>query len=253
MCFGSQSYPPIFTPPVTKAVGQNLILTSSDATPFSAFHAHPADSSGIGVVVLPDMRGLAPYYEQLTIRLAEQRHAAVAIDYYGRTAGTGPRADDFPFMEHIMRVSRQTIAEDILAAIGYLRMNSGCAALVALGFCFGGRQAFFASARHFGFHGVIGFYGAPSYYPNGAPGPAQEAADLCAPILALFGGADHGISPSDIGLFDEALNSAGIEHEIVVYPGAPHSFFDLKYADHANACTDAWRRVLSFIANCARP
>lgn len=250
MCFGTDSHPPIFTQPVTEATGQNLLLTSADDTAFSAFHAVPSVPSRTGVIVLPDMRGLSHYYEQLSMRLAEQRLTALAIDYFGRTAGTAPRADDFPFMEHIMRVSRQTITEDILATARYLRTQYGCEKLIALGFCFGGRQAFFASARRFGFSAVIGFYGAPSYYPNGAPGPAQEAGDLSAPILALFGGADHGIPPSDIAAFDQALTAASVEHEIVIYPDAPHSFFDIKYAEHAPACADAWKRVLGFISEC---
>ena len=43
------------------------------------------------------------------------------------------------------------------------------------------------------------------------------------------------------------LGKAGVEHEFIVYPGAPHSFFDRKYEEHAEACADAWRRVLGFL------
>jgi carboxymethylenebutenolidase len=229
-------------------------LTSADGTLFSAFFANPEHPSGVGFVVLPDMRGLFGFYEQLAVRLAEQGHAAIAIDYFGRTAGTGPRDATFPFMEHIVRVSRETIDADIAAASGYLRSADGgaCQTVLALGFCFGGRQAFFASAQRFGFAGVIGFYGALSFYPNGAAGPLQRAAELSAPILGLFGGADGGIPASDVEAFDEALKQAGVEHEFVTYPGAPHSFFDIKFVEHTQACQDAWRRVLEFTAMIAR-
>jgi carboxymethylenebutenolidase len=47
--------------------------------------------------------------------------------------------------------------------------------------------------------------------------------------------------------FTAALTAAGVEHEVVVYPNAPHGFFDLKYAEFADACADAWRRTLAFI------
>jgi carboxymethylenebutenolidase len=196
------------------------------------------------------MRGLAPFYEQLTLRLAERGHAAVAIDYYGRTAGTTPRTEQFPFMQHIMQVTAKTIGEDIMAAIQHLRIPAGgnCRKVLALGFCFGGRQAILASAARFTLAGVIGFYGALSFYPNGAPGPLQRVSELCAPILGIFGGADGGISVSDVATFDEALTVSGIEHEIVTYPHAPHGFFDIKFKEHETACTDAWRRVLAFIA-----
>jgi carboxymethylenebutenolidase len=68
-----------------------------------------------------------------------------------------------------------------------------------------------------------------------------------APILGLMGGADPSIPASDVDAFDEALTAAGVEHELVVYDGAPHSFFDRKYEEFADDSDDAWRRTLEFI------
>ena len=82
---------------------------------------------------------------------------------------------------------------------------------------------------------------------NGAPGPAQRAAELGAPILALQAGADQHITAEDNAAFDEALTAAGVEHEVVTYDGAPHSFFDRKQEDFAAASADAWTKVLAFI------
>lgn len=251
MCFDTDSTPPIFAKALTAGRSKPIVLNSADGSAFSAFFAQSEQPSGAGIIVLPDMRGLYPFYEQLAVRLAEQGHAAIAIDYFGRTAGTGPRDADFPFMKHIFQVSRKNIGEDIMAATSYLRKIDGaaCHSLFALGFCFGGRQAFFASAAHFQLNGVIGFYGAPGVYPNGAAGPTQHAAELSAPILAIFGGADSGIPPSNVAAFDEALTSAAVPHEIITYPNAPHSFFDIKYQEHAEACQEAWQRVLDFISS----
>jgi carboxymethylenebutenolidase len=47
--------------------------------------------------------------------------------------------------------------------------------------------------------------------------------------------------------FDDRLTKAGLDHEIHVYPGAPHSFFDRRFEDHADASADAWRRMLGFL------
>lgn len=250
MCFDTDAVPPIFTEPITSARSKRIILNSADGSAFSAFLAQPEQSSGAGIIVLPDMRGLYPFYENLAVRLAEQGHAAIAIDYYGRTAGTGHRDKDFPFMKHIFQVTRKNIGEDIVAAVNYFRNfdSATCRSIFALGFCFGGRQAFFASAPHFELNGVIGFYGAPGLYPNGVAGPTQHAEEFSTPILAIFGGADTGIPASDVMAFDEALTKASVTHEIVTYPHAPHSFFDIKYQEHAEACKDAWARVLAFIA-----
>ena len=68
------------------------------------------------------------------------------------------------------------------------------------------------------------------------------------PILALQAGDDQNITAEDNAAFDSALAEAGVEHEIVTYDGAPHSFFDRKQEEFADASDDAWQRTLGFIA-----
>ena len=67
------------------------------------------------------------------------------------------------------------------------------------------------------------------------------------PILALQAGDDQNITAEDNAAFEEALARAGVEHELVTYEGAPHSFFDRNQEEFADASADAWRRVLAFI------
>ena len=62
-----------------------------------------------------------------------------------------------------------------------------------------------------------------------------------------MGGADQAIPPEDVEAFEQALDAAGVEHELVTYDGAPHSFFDRKQEEFADASEDAWRRTLAFI------
>jgi len=66
-------------------------------------------------------------------------------------------------------------------------------------------------------------------------------------VLKIFGGADEGIPQSAVDEFDAALRKGGIKHESTVYPGAPHSFFDRKQAEFADASADAWKRVQAFV------
>ena len=70
---------------------------------------------------------------------------------------------------------------------------------------------------------------------------------MTCPILALQAGDDPGIPVEDSEAFDAALTAAGVEHELVIYPGAPHSFFDRKHEEFAEASGDAWNRVLGFL------
>ena len=85
------------------AAGELVTLTSADGTDFSAYLAH-ADGP-TGVVVLPDVRGLFRFYEQLAERFAAAGHPAIAIDYFGRTAGLGPRDEDFEYRPHVQQTT----------------------------------------------------------------------------------------------------------------------------------------------------
>jgi len=206
------------------------------------------DSRGTGVLVLPDNRGLSGFYEQLTVRLAGQGYPALALDYFGRTAGVGyqDRGADFDHMSHLARLTRDGLYADFAAGIAHLRGPVGTRTTVSLGFCLGGRFAFLTAAPSFGLAGVIGLYGMPDTL-FGAPGPTQLVGELTAPVLGLFGGADEGIPPELVAGFEAALAGAGLPHGIVTYPGAPHGFFELDRPEYAVAQADAWRRILAFI------
>ena len=144
------------------------------------------------------------------------------------------------------RRPRDGVQVDIGACVEHLR-DAGCAAVFTVGFCFGGRNSWLAAASGHGLAGAIGFYGRPGPGNDGTPGPIQRAGEFAAPILALQGGADPGIPNEESEAFDAALAAAGVEHEVVIYPGAPHSFFDRKYAEFARDSDDAWARVLGFL------
>jgi carboxymethylenebutenolidase len=249
MCFELDSSPPIPVVSGAALFHEELALEARDGNRFAAFAALPDEPSGAGVVVLPDVRGLYRFYEELALRFAERGHAAVAIDYFGRTAGVGKRDDDFPYMEHVAQTTGEGIQSDVGAAVERLRSPVGgsCTAVFTVGFCFGGRNSWLSAAGGHGLAGAIGFYGMPGAGRDGSPGPRQRAHELEAPILALMGGADQAISAADIAAFEEALTAAGVEHEIVTYDGAPHSFFDRKQEEFAEASADAWRRLLEFI------
>ena len=197
-------------------------------------------------MILPDVRGLYRFYEELALRFAERGHAAIAIDYFGRTAGVEKRDDDFEYMPHVLETTVEGVQADVAAAVARLR-SDGATAVFSVGFCFGGRNSWLAAASGHGLAGSIGFYGRPGPGRDGSAGPAQRAAELKAPILALMGGADEGIPVEDVRAFERALEEAGVEHEIAIYDGAPHSFFDRKFEEFADASADAWDRTLAFV------
>jgi carboxymethylenebutenolidase len=257
MCFAYDALPPdlpadLALPPMAGGAGAELLeLTSADGTVFSASFAASPQPGGSAVVVLPDVRGLYRFYTELAERFAQAGHHAIAIDYFGRTAGLAPRDEDFEFMPHVAQTKLEQAHADIAAAVSELRQRTGVEDVATVGFCFGGTQAYLASTNpELGLTGTVAFYGAlDSEWMRGfLPMPLENTADMHGPILGLFGGADEGIPTEQVDRFDEALGEAGVEHEIVTYPGAPHSFFDRRYEEHAEACEDAWRRALAFLA-----
>lgn len=249
MCFPPDSVPPI--PPVTGgSVGhEDLTLVATDGNRFAAFEATASEPKGAGVVILPDVRGLYRFYEELALRFAEHGHDAVAIDYFGRSAGVGKRDDGFPFMEHVQQTTAAGVTADTRAAVTHLRRNDPGRRVITVGFCFGGSNSWHQAANGHGLAGAIGFYGHPNReFPKGAMPLVGRAAEIACPILGLMGGADPGIPETEVQAFRDALGAAGVTHEIISYPGAPHSFFDRRHEEFASESADAWRQVLDFLS-----
>jgi carboxymethylenebutenolidase len=203
-----------------------------------------------GVVILPDVRGLYRFYEELALRFAERGIRALAIDYFGRTAGTEERSGEWDYAPHVAQTRQRTLQADIGAAVHRLRSPEGgdCRAIFTVGFCFGGSTSWLAAASGHGLAGAVGFYGRPGPR-NDEPGPAERAPDMKgSAVLALMGGADPAIPAEDIATLEAAFADAGLDYDVVVYEGAPHSFFDRKQDEFRDASEDAWTRTLAFIA-----
>ena len=252
MCFDLDSTPPI-APIAGGAIDtEEVVLRSGDGGRFAGLLARAEKPIGAGIVVLPDVRGLHPYYEELALRFAEAGIDALAVDYFGRTAGIGvrERTADFDFMTHVAETRFSSLSWDVTAAAEHLRMVDGGRdrAIFTIGFCFGGRLAYMTSTMGLDLAGVIGFYGWPvGSARSDVPAPADSTGLMRGAVLGIFGGADQGISADAVETFEAALSAAGVPNEIVTYPGAPHSFFDRKQEDFAQASADAWERVLEFI------
>ena len=220
------------------AAGELLTLTSADGTDFSAYLAH-ADGP-TGVVVLPDVRGLFRFYEQLAERFAAAGHPAIAIDYFGRTAGLGPRDED-------LRVPAARPADD--ARDGRARRRGRARRARRRARDHGRLLLRRRAVVHVGDDGPRGPGGRRRLLRladarRAALGARPRAARRKIPVLGLFAGDDQNITPDQVAAFDAALP---VEHEIHTYEGAPHSFFDRRQEDYKAESEDAWERILGFI------
>lgn len=251
MCFDTHALPP---DPARTGMGagtERTVLTADDGNRFAATIARTTADDPAGVVILTDVRGLHPYYERLAEHLADAGVHAIAIDPYGRTAGAEHRAEGYTFRPHRERVTDDGVRADVRAAADVAR-ELGATRVASMGFCFGGRASLMQASQP-SVDGVIAFYGPPAREEHGSSPLREARAGLVrVTVLGLYGGADGGIPVEDTEAYGAALEAAGVDHRIVVYPGAPHGFFDRAMAEHAEACRDAWARVLGFTDTLAR-
>ena len=113
MCFDLDSEPPI--PRISGAAvsHEDVVGESEDGNKFAAFRAMPEEDVSTGVVILPDVRGLYRFYEELALRFAERGHAAIAFDYFGRTAGVDKRPDDWDYMPLVQQLTHEQVQADV--------------------------------------------------------------------------------------------------------------------------------------------
>ena len=254
MCFSPDDRPPL--PPIRGGAidARDVSLTSRDGTTVPAYAARAEAPSGAGIIIIPDVRGLHPYYEELALRFAEAGVHAIAFDFYARTAGSRKRDGSFDPEPHVRELEAERVNDDVAAAAEFLRSEDGGRPerLYTVGFCLGGRISLLQAASGLGLGGVIGFYPWPTgSHRSGLPAPADEAPRFGCPVLTLYGEADAGIPLEARDAFAAALAAAGVEHRSATYAGAPHSFFDRKAADYADASADAWRQMLGFMGAAA--
>jgi carboxymethylenebutenolidase len=249
MCFDHDSRPPI-APILGGALeSRETTLEATDGNRLTAFEASAADPAGAAILILPDVRGLHPYYVELALRFAEHGMDAVAIDWFGRTAGLGIRQEGFEYMPHVDATTWRGLQADIRAGAEHARALRNAAPLFTVGFCFGGRLSFLSATLGLDLAGAVGFYGNPvGPGRGGSPPPVELAGDIGSPILGLFGGADRGIPPQAVATFEDALAAAGVDHRLVTYPDAPHSFFDRKADQYSAESAAAWDEIRAFLA-----
>src|SRR4029079_14305605 len=198
MCTDHDSRPPIA--PISGAAidAGTEIIKGGGGADLRVFVGGPEQSTGAGILILPDVRGLHPFFEELASRFAERGITAVAMDYFCRTAGTDRQPDDFVSQPHLEQISWDNVVGDIKASVAHLRgQASKPRSAFATGFCMGGRLAADATPLGRGLAGAIPFYGWPiGPHRTGSPAPADVAKQIESALLLIYSRGDQGINES---------------------------------------------------------
>lgn len=235
--------------PVTSAMG--------------AYLARPAaPGSYPGVVIGMEIFGVTAHIRDVTERVAGLGYAAIAPDFYHRTApgvelprDADGRAKGLELMD---RLTREEALGDVRAAMAHLRglsTSAGVGPKVGMvGFSLGGHVAYLAATR-LDLAAAAVFYGGwiPTRdVPLSQPDPTLDLTPGIAArdgyLLFFVGGQDRLIPPEQRQRIEDALNAAGVRHEVVVYPDVPHGFF-CEEADTFDRASrdDSWQRVREFL------
>lgn len=228
------------------AVTDGLITESveypdADGETLMGYLARPEGGEALpAIVVLQEWWGLNEHIEDVTRRFAAQGYVALAPDLYKGVVATEP--DEARKL--VMELDMPEAVREIQSAIDFLLQQeyvSGDNAGI-VGFCMGGRLVLMTAIESENLGAAVAFYGSPLE-------PAQ-AADVKAPLLGLYGSEDGGIPVDAVNTMGDALADAGIEHEIHIYDGAQHAFFnDTRESSYApDAAADAWERTLTWFS-----
>jgi carboxymethylenebutenolidase len=217
------------------------------------YAAWPAASGRLpGLVLVPDVRGLAEHYRDVARRFAAEGFFTLAVDLYSR--GGAPDLPDMPSVFRWIRALPDTrVLSDLAAATAHLarRPEVDPDAVGITGFCLGGQYALMAACTVPGLAACVSWYGMLRYAEKDAVKPASPldlAPELRCAYLGLFGEDDALIPRADVDELRAILEREGKSFEIVTYPGAGHAFFNDTRADayRPAAAADAWPRALAF-------
>ena len=248
MCFELDSLPPVPCIAGAAVSHEDLVLESADGTRFAAFAAPPDEPAATASSSCPTSAGCTASTRSWRCGSPSAAIAAVAIDYFGRTAGVGKRDDDFPYIEHVAQTTPEGIQADVAAAVAYLRSPRAARASGLHRRLLLRRPPLLARRRR---RARPGRRRRLLRHPRRAQRPARadpaRRRDRARRSWRSWPATTTTSPPRTSRRSTQALTAAGVEHEIVTYAGAPHSFFDRRQDEYAGASADAWPRMLAFI------
>jgi carboxymethylenebutenolidase len=220
------------------------LIDSSDLKG-GGFAALPdGDGPHPGVVVIHEAYGLNENIKDITRRFAESGYAALAVDLF---TGRNRALCMARYMAGMLRGSLERAGiGDLEAALGHLAAMPEVdpERIGAIGFCMGGGFAIAWACTDDRLKAIAPFYAAN-------PKPIDAVGRLC-PVVGSYPEKDFSASAGRA--LDEALDKSGIEHDIKIYPGARHSFFnDRSRAFNKEAAEDSWARTIAFFGKHLAP
>ena len=231
----------VTVPPDDPSLEGGMVTFPMGAVTVSAYLARPKfRGPAPGIVVIHENRGLLEHFKDVCRRLAKLGYVALTVDLASAGGGTAKYSDLAQVTAILGRTPPEQLVAMLNAGVAYLQGLPSVRTdrIGAVGFCFGGGMTWRLATSNSSIRAAVPFYG-----PNP---PLEDVPKIRAAVLAIYGALDTRID-AGIPAIREAMQRAGITHEIVIYPGANHAFFnDTGDRYHETSAKDAWRRTVAW-------
>jgi carboxymethylenebutenolidase len=216
-----------------------------------ALMARPRTGAGAGVLVVCDVFGRSPFYEDLAARLALAGFTALVPEYFFREGPLAERTRELAMARREQLDQNQTLV-DLDQAIDWLQLQPYADGRVGtIGFCMGGTLTLDLAAKRDDL-ATVSYYGFPAGGDpvKGPPQPLTLVDRMNGPILGFWGDQDAGVGMENVEKLAAALEGRGVEFEHAIFPGLGHGFMAQSQLDPAHEAYDAacrsWTRTLEF-------
>lgn len=239
-------------PPENDPIDARQIKIGSGSNEIPGYEAMPKRDGPFPVIlVVQEIFGVNDHIKDICRRLATEGYFAIALDLFARQGDVSKMTNIQEVLHKIApNASDEQVMADLDASVEYARASGkGDAERLGItGFCWGGRIVWLYAAHQPQLHAAAAWYGRlTGGFRKGGKQPIDVAAELKAPVLGLYGGKDHGIPLADVERMREAIQQAGKNSEIVVYPDAGHAFnADYRPSYHEPSAKDAWAKMLAW-------
>ena len=223
------------------ADGKSVSYKSGDETVQALLYTPAGKGPFPAIIVIHEWWGLNDWVKDQAANLADQGYVTLAIDLYrGKVATT-------PDMAHeIMRgVPEDRAKRDLRAAFEFLQSQPNVRKdrIGSIGWCMGGGYSLDVALQEPTLAADVINYGHLATDPD-------AIRKINAPILGLFGGQDHGITPDDVHKFEAIMKQLGKKIDVKIYDDAGHAFENPnnKTGYRPDDAADAWKRTVTFFA-----
>jgi carboxymethylenebutenolidase len=223
------------------ANGKNVSYKSGDDTVQGVLYTPSGNGPFPALVVIHEWWGLNDWVKDQASKLADQGYVALALDLYRGNVATTPEMAH----ELVRGLPEDRAKRDLHAAVEFLKAQPNVKKdrIGSIGWCMGGGYALDVAVQEPDLAATVINYGHLAT-------ESETLKKINAPILGIFGGQDHGITPDDVHKFEQAMKQLGKKIDIKIYDDAGHAFENPgnKTGYRADDAADAWKRTVDFLA-----